>query len=34
MSDSAVVEYEEQKQDIVIKYLIDNNMTTREEIEK
>ena len=34
MSESAVVEYEEQKQDIVIKYLIDNNLATREEIEK
>ena len=33
MSDSAVIEYEEAKQNVVIQYLIDNGVTTREKIE-
>lgn len=33
MSDNAVVEYEEKKQDAVIRYLIENEITTREQIE-
>lgn len=34
MSDNAVVEYEEQKQNAVIKFLVDNGLTTRDKIEQ
>ena len=34
MSEYAPIEYEENKQDAVIQYLIDQEITTRDKIEK